>query len=103
MKHDFELWLEFEHWTDRFDVTDEYFNMQIILPSGSKYVLNVWTVQCALNQLRELEQDTSTSHLMPPDLIVRKAERTHIEEVVANLIMDDRLKSEWLSTNSSDQ
>ena len=41
----FELWLEFEHWEPKpdDDPTDNFFNMQVKLPDGRRYALNVWT------------------------------------------------------------
>ncbi len=40
----FDPWLELEHWipAENDNPGDEFFSMQVTLPGGRKYALNVW-------------------------------------------------------------
>lgn len=36
-KPEFELWCEFEHWEDGWDIYNEFANISVMLPDGRKY------------------------------------------------------------------
>jgi hypothetical protein len=96
----FDLWLEFEHWLPQEgdDPEDDIFNMQITLPGGKKYALNVWTYKAiwrALKECRETGDCLQGSYLLPPDLFVYRLDRELLEKIVADLIAHGGLKKEW--------
>jgi len=95
----FTLWLEFEHWTEKYNVENNTFSMKISLIDGDDYSLNVWTFNYFLSQQKA--NKTYGSHqngkyLRPPDLFVEKLDRPLIEQCVIDLIKNDELKDEWL-------
>jgi hypothetical protein len=98
--HKFDLWLEFEQWlpTESEAPEDDYFNMQITLPNGTKYALNVWTFK-AIGRIAKEHQETGAclqgSYLLPPDLFVERLDRELLERIVADLIAQGGLKDEW--------
>jgi len=95
----FKLWLEFEHWTEIEDTTNDFFNMKIILNDGRSYSLNVWTfeyLRSAQNEDKIEGEDGLGEYLIPPDLFVEKLDRSLIEKCVTNLIKNNELKEEWL-------
>jgi hypothetical protein len=97
---DFTLWLEFEHWTaqEGDDPEDEVFNIQVTLPSGRRYALNVWTFQYLSRAVQECcstEEHPGGSYLPAPDLFVERLDRKLLEDVVADLIAKDGLSPQW--------
>src|SRR5687768_6598227 len=101
MTHDFSMWLEFEEWVSEADddPTDDFFNMQIRLPDGRRYALNVWTFQYLNRAVKECREDGSHLHgsyLIPPDLFIERMERSLIEAIVADMIVNNELRDEWL-------
>ena len=99
-KERFDLWLEFEHWEkhEADDPEDEIFNLQIALPSGKKYAINVWTYQSIDKAVKACEDSGECldgSYLLPPDLFVHRLDRELLEQIAADLIARDALKSEW--------
>ena len=98
---EFDLWLEFEHWipNEADDPEDDFINMEITLPHGPKYSLNVWTFKF-LDRARLDDQEASEhlrgKYLLPPSLLVERLERRLLEDIVRDLIQTKRLKNEWL-------
>jgi len=98
----FELWLEFEHWKPNpdDDVTDDCFNMQVTLPDGRRYALNVWTFKF-LQRARYLgfhEEgvDAPEEYMVAPDLFVKRLDRGLLERVVLRMLVENEIKPEWL-------
>ena len=96
----FRLWLEFEHWEFREgdDPQDDFFNMQVTLTCGKKYALNVWTFKYlprAIQECRQTGEHLHGSYLPPPDLFVERLDRALIEQVVADLVVNNGLRDEW--------
>lgn len=99
----FDLWLEFEHTeqTPGDDPTDDFANVQVRLPDGRKYSLNVWTFKF-LHRARFPWPHADTGgqpaeHVIAPDLFVERLDRPTLERVVRQLLADGEMKDEWLS------
>ena len=98
---DFDLWLEFEHWTPQEgdDPEDDFFNMLITMPGGEKYALNVWTYKF-LERARRADEESGEclggKYQVAPDLFVERLDRALMTEVVKDLLADGGLKEEWL-------
>ncbi|MFL5339646.1 MAG: hypothetical protein ACJ8F7_05705 [Gemmataceae bacterium] len=98
----FNLWLEFEH-TDPppgDDSTDDFANVQVRLPDGRAYALNVWTFKFLYRaRFPWPYADTGgrpAEYVVAPDLFVERLDRPTLERVVRQLLADDKLKAEWL-------
>jgi hypothetical protein len=98
----FDLWLEFEHCEPIAggDPTDDFCNIQIRLPDGRRYALNVWTFKF-LRRARypwpyEVTEDKPAVYVVAPDLFVDRIDRALIESIVAELLATRQLKDEWL-------
>jgi hypothetical protein len=103
---EFSLWLEFEQWIDGRDPTDDFFNMQILLPDGRRYALNVWTYRFfarAVEEQRATESYPRSEYMAPPDLFVERLDRGLIETIVADMLADGKLKAEWLCPEQDDE
>jgi hypothetical protein len=94
---EFELWLEWEAiessdvfapW-DSDDPEDDFFNMEVRLPDGRFYGLNVWTYRF-LERAQQENQKTGDylggAYLIPPDLFVARRDRSLLEEVVRDIL-----------------
>jgi len=94
----FELWLEFEHWAPGHDSdpTDELANVQVLLPDGRRYALNVWTFEFIHRARLEDDPDAPAEYLLPPDLLVERLDRPTIERVVRQLLARDEMRAAWL-------
>jgi hypothetical protein len=97
----FKLWLEFELWEDStYDPEDDFANITITLETGERYALNVWTFKF-LNRAHSEDQSSGEClggrYLVPPDLLVQKLNRAHLEAIVTDLLEKSGLKEEWLS------
>lgn len=90
-KSEFELWLEWEHvqsW-DNDDPEDDFFNMQVHLPSGSYYALNVWTyrmLERAHRENQKIDDNLGGDYILPPDLFVARRDRSLLEAVVRQIL-----------------
>lgn len=98
----FELWLEFEHTVPApgDDPTDDFANVQVRLPDGRRYALNVWTFRF-LHRARfpwpyEIGAGRPAEYVLPPDLFVERLDRPTLERVVGRLLAHGEMKSEWL-------
>ena len=98
----FDLWLELEHCepVPDDDPTDDFCNVQIRLPGGRRYALNVWTFKF-LHRARhpwpyDVTEDKPAEYVIAPDLFVERLDRGTIESVVAELLATRQLKDEWL-------
>jgi hypothetical protein len=98
----FELWLEFEHCEPVVgdEPTDDFCNIQIRLPDGRRYALNVWTFKF-LHRARHpwpyhVIEGQPAEYLVAPDLFVERLDRALLESVVADLMVTGQLKDEWL-------
>jgi hypothetical protein len=98
----FELWLEFEHWVPQpdDDPTDDFFNMQVILPDGRRYGLNVRTYKF-LRRARypwpyQEGVGAPEEYLLAPDLFVERLDRELLERVVRGMLVKKEMKPEWL-------
>jgi hypothetical protein len=98
----FELWLEFEDWEPRpdDDPTDDFFNMEVKLPDGRRYVLNVWTFKFLYRARYPWPYVEGAGepeeYLLPPDLFVDRLDRALLERVVGRLLAGGMMKPEWL-------
>jgi hypothetical protein len=98
----FELWLEFEVWREtggNDDPQSDFFNMQITLADGQKNALNVWTYGAfplAVADAAAEHGERGDSYLLPPDLFVDRMDRGYLEAVVADLLVNDGLRDQWL-------
>lgn len=103
----FTLWLEFEWWQPEPDdhPYDDFFNMHIHLSTGHSYALNVWTFDF-LTTIRQRDLHSGAClggrYLLPPDLLVEKLDRAHVEAVVLDLLATNHLRDEWRITNNDD-
>jgi len=96
----FELWPEFEQWMPQEgdDPEDDFFNMQVTLPGGRKYALNVWTFKYLSRAVRECRlngEHLGGSYLPAPDLFVERLDRKLLENAIADLIAKDGLSPQW--------
>jgi hypothetical protein len=99
----FELWLEFEHVESQpgDDPTDDFANVQVRLPDGRVYALNVWTFKF-LHRARfpwpyEDTGGQAAEYVVAPDLFVERLDRPTLERVVRQLLADGEMLDEWLS------
>lgn len=98
---DWTIWLEFEAYdpSQKWDPATEFFNMSIRSPDGRVWALNVWAYG-ALNEIRREAKETGDQlqgkYLLPPDLLVERADRSLMEQVVEDLVRNEELKDEWL-------
>jgi hypothetical protein len=104
----FELWLEFEHWRPRSgeDPTDDFANVQVRLPDGRKYAMNVWTF-AFLHRARfpwphEDNGEPPAEHVVAPDLFVERLDRPTMERAVRRLLENGEMKDEWLLPPDND-
>lgn len=105
MRQDFDLWLEFEQWIadGSENPQSDFFNAMVTLPTGEKYALNVWTfgyLEVARRNYEETGDYLCGKYLPPPDLFVTRLDRSHIEEVIADLLKNGCLRAEWLVPGS---
>lgn len=101
-----DLWLEFEIWepTEDEDPEDDFFNMSISMRDGTRYALNVWTYKFFARD--QQHRQISGEHLhgkytLPPDLFVQKLDRQLMEEIVADLILTNGLRKEWIVSDEA--
>ncbi|MGD1846074.1 MAG: hypothetical protein ACFB10_11830 [Salibacteraceae bacterium] len=78
----FDLWLEFEETEGWEDLTNDFANIQVSLPDGRKYGINVWT----FNFLTEVQKSESSIYILPPDLFVAELTRKCIDQTVSQLL-----------------
>ncbi|SHE30536.1 hypothetical protein [Dysgonomonas macrotermitis] len=87
---DFELWLEFENVDySGSDVENEFCNIQVDLPDGRHYGINVWTykfLNSAILQDEKSGNNLNGLYLPSPDLFVRELTRDCIEKVIADIL-----------------
>src|ERR1700741_4190605 len=96
----FDLWLEFEHWMPQEgdDPADDFCNVQVTLPGGRRYALNVWTFKYlsrAVRECRSTGEHLGGSYLPAPDLFVERLDRQLREDVVADLVATGGLSPQW--------
>jgi len=98
----FDLWLEFEHAKPQpdDDPADDFANVQVRLPDGRKYAMNVWTFRF-LHRARFPwpYEDTSgrpAEYVVAPDLFVERLDRPTMERVVRRLLADGEMNTQWL-------
>jgi hypothetical protein len=86
---EFQLWREWEHFEswDNDNSDDDFFNMEVRLPGGRSYSLNVWTYGM-LERAPGGWEDTRTSgrSLPPSDLFVARRDRSLLEAVVRDIL-----------------
>jgi hypothetical protein len=100
MNSPFSLWLEYEHLipTEADDPENDLCNIQLTLPDGTIYALNVWTykfVQRAIAQAQRDGENLDGQYLEPTDLFVERLDRKLLEAVFADLIRRDCLLEQW--------
>jgi hypothetical protein len=98
----FDLWLEFEHLEPLADddPTDDFANVQVRLPDGRRYALNVWTFKF-LHRARfpwpyEDTAGQPAEYVVAPDLFVERLDRPTLERVVGQLLANGEMEAEWL-------
>ncbi len=94
---EFKLWLEWEQFAasdvfapwDHDDPEDDFFNMQVRVPGGRYYALNVWTYRM-LERAHQADLKTGDhlggAYLLPPDLFVARRDRSLLEAVVRDIL-----------------
>lgn len=98
----FELWLEFEHIEPKpdDDPTDDFANIQVRLPDGRRYALNVWTFgymrRARFRWPYEIGAGEPAEYLLPPDLFVERLDRPTLERVVGRMLSAGEMRPEWL-------
>lgn len=99
----FELWLEFEHTLPREgdDPADDFCNVDVRLPDGRRYALNVWTFaylrRAMSTRLREADDAAPADYLLPPDLFVARLDRPTLARVIGRMLEAGEMRPEWLS------
>jgi hypothetical protein len=94
----FELWLEFEH-TEQppgHDPADDLANVEVRLPDGRRYALNVWTFRFLHRARFELNAGEPAEYVVAPDQFVERLDRPTLERVVKELFANGEMESEWL-------
>jgi hypothetical protein len=104
MVPDFELWLETELGDpDRSanSQTENFCNINVTLPDGRRYALNIWTFDFLplaryddTYDMREGQEPAK--YVFPPNLFVERLDRATIEIVIAELLAIDRMNFDWL-------
>jgi hypothetical protein len=110
MSHAFELWLEFEEGDPNEPAnrpTENFANINITLPDGRRYALNVWTFDFLPLGRYEWPyepkpNEVPAKYVIPPDLFVERLDRATIESVVAEMIAHDELLNAWLCKDRRD-
>jgi hypothetical protein len=96
MSKDFKLWLEFvEVDPDNWDIHNDFCNIQVNLPDGRHYGINVWTFayfQTSIAEDIKEGRNFNGLYLKPPDLFVRELTRDCIEKTISNLLEVDDLE-----------
>ena len=105
----FDLWLEFEHAQPQpgYDPADDFANVQVRLPDGRRYALNVWAFGF-LRRARfpwpyEEGVGEPAEYLLPPDLFVERLDRPTLERVVARMLVAGELRPEWLCSREDQE
>jgi hypothetical protein len=102
---DFELWLETEIGEPNQAAnrpTENYCNINVLLPDGRRYVLNVWTFDflpfARYDWPYEMaEGQEPAKYVLPPDLFVERLDRSTIEAVIRELLVNNEMNPAWLS------
>jgi len=93
---DFKLWLEFEEVDpENWDIENDFANIQIELPNGKNYGINVWTFKVleTIVQLNEKSgENLSGLYETPPDLFVKELSRDCIEKTITDLLKQGNLE-----------
>lgn len=93
----FDLWLEFEHAQPQ---SDDFANVQVRLPDGRRYAMNVWTFgflpQARFPWPYQEGVGDPAEYLLPPDLFVARLDRPTLERVVAQMLAAGEMRAEWL-------
>jgi hypothetical protein len=98
----FDLWLEFEHTkpSPNDALADDFANVQVRLPDGRRYAMNVWTFRF-LHRARfpwpyEGTSGPPAEYVTAPDLFVERLDRPTLERVVRQLLANGELDEQWL-------
>ena len=97
----FELWPEFEHTESPagHDPADDFANVQVRLPDGRRYALNVWTFpflhRARLPWPYQVTDGRPAEYVVAPDLFVERLDRPTLELVVDELLAHGEMKPEW--------
>ena len=71
----FKLWLEFEEVDPgNWDIDNEFANIQVTLPDGRRYGINVWTfkyLETSIKQNQVNGENLNGLYEFPPDLFVK--------------------------------
>jgi hypothetical protein len=97
----FELWLEFERWEPKpgDDPADDFCNVQVRLPDGRRYALNVWTFRFLHRARFDWPHDPDgepAEYVVAPDLFVERLDRPLLERAVSAMLANGEMKVEWL-------
>lgn len=96
----FDLWLEFELYLDDYDPLEDFANVQVTLPDGRKYAMNVWTFG-VIRHVRypwpyQEGVGEPAEYLLPPDLFVERLDRPTMERVIGRMLAANEMREEWL-------
>lgn len=89
-EQEFELWLEFEYVDfSSSDMENEFCNIQVYLPDGRRYGINVWTykfLDTIVNLNKESGDNLNGLYQTPPDLFVKELTRDCISKTIEDLL-----------------
>lgn len=87
---EFKLWLEFEEVDPTsWDIKNDFANIQVDLPDGRHYGINVWTFQflaTAIAQDINKNSNLKGLYVLPPDLFVAELTRECIHATITDLL-----------------
>lgn len=102
----FDLWLEFELYIPPYgsqstdDPANDFANINVTLPDGRRYAMNVWTFaylqQSRLEYAEEWGETEPSEYYSAPDLFVERLDRSTITRVVAKMLARGEIRDEWL-------
>ncbi len=93
---EFKLWLEFEEVdSGNWETDNEFANIQVNLPDGRHYGINVWTfkfLETSVKLDKENGESLNGVYQIPPDLFVKELTRDCIERTIADLLIKGNLE-----------
>ena len=103
---EYKLWLEFEEVDPaNWDKDNDFANIQVELPNGQLYGINVWTYkffETTVNKNLTTGENLNGLYLTPPDLFVKELTRDCIEQTISDLLTQGKLEDLLNSTIISD-
>jgi len=93
---EFKLWLELEEVNPgNWDIKNDFANIQVDLPDGRHYGINVWTyhfLETSIKMDQASGENLKGLYQTPPDLFVKELTRECIEQVIEDLLKQGNLE-----------